>query len=50
MVAFWKKGQEGLDVSGRGSHPSYANQIGERCAQLRQAGMDTPCLEFPLNG
>ena len=37
-------------MSRRGSHPSYANQIGERCAQLRQAGMDTPCLEFPVNG
>ena len=45
-----KKGQEGLDVSRRGSHPSCANQIGERRAQLRLAGMDTPCLEFPLNG
>ena len=44
-----EKGQEGLDVSRRGSHPSYASQIGERRVQLRQAGMDTPCLEFPVN-
>ena len=36
LVAFWKKDKEGLDVSRRGSHPSYANQIGERRAQLRQ--------------
>ena len=37
-------------MSRRGSHPSYANQVWERRAQLRQAGMDTPCLEFSLNG
>ena len=37
-------------MSRRGRHPSHVNQIWERRAQLRQAGMDTQCLEFPLNG